>query len=45
MQIFKLVEVARLACLFLMSPREMSAQNTPEIIDWEDHGSTQERYL
>lgn len=42
MQIFKLVEVVRLTCLFLISPREMSAQSGPETVDWEEHLYTQE---
>lgn len=42
MQIFKLVEAARLTCLFFISPREMSAQSVSESMDWEEHLSTQE---
>lgn len=42
MQIFKLVEAARLTCLFFISPREMSAPNVSESMDREEHLSTQE---
>lgn len=45
MQIFKLVEAARLTCLFFVSPREMSAPSVPETMNWEGHLSLQEHCL
>lgn len=41
MQIFKLAEGVRLACLFFISPREMAAQSVPETMDWGEHLSPQ----